>query len=132
MVRFINAVVTIYAETGTENADGDIITSFSQVEVIDGDVQPASLSQEEIKLYGLSSVKGSIKKFFYNGIHSSVKEGNRAVVNSALTGKSDIYNIMPVNCWTKHGVCLLVPIENEAFPPAPEPAPNNQEETNGD
>lgn len=131
MVRFINAVVTIYAESTTENADGDIIQGFSQVEVVEGDVQPANLSQEELKLYGISTIRGNIKKFFYNGIHQNIKAGNRAVVNSSLTGKSDIYSIMPVNCWTRHGVCLLVPIENEVWPPAPEPTPNTEGETDG-
>ena len=113
MVRFINAVVTVYAETGTENADGDIIASYSSVETIQGDVQPAALTDEEMKLYGISTIKGNVKKFFYNGLHPNVKAGNRASVLSALTGTTDIYSIMPVNCWTKHGVCLLVPVENE-------------------
>lgn len=115
MVRYMNAEVTILAESTTENADGDIITSYSPVETIKGDVQPAALTDDEIKLYGISTSRGNVKKFFYNGIHSNVKAGNRASVQSALSGTTDIYSIMPVNCWPNHGCCLLVPVENEGI-----------------
>ena len=114
MVRFINAVVTIYTETATENDEGDIIAGYSATETIEGDVQPANLTQDEMKLYGISTIKGGVKKFFYNGFHENVKAGNRASVLSAFTGKTELYNIMPVNCWSVHGVVLLVPVENEA------------------
>lgn len=114
MVRFINAVVTIYTETLTENDEGDTIATYTQAEVIEGDVQPANLTQDEAKLYGITEIKGETKKFFYNGFHENVKAGNRASVLSSFTGKSELYNIMPVNCWSVHGVVLLVPVENEA------------------
>jgi hypothetical protein len=133
MVRYINAVVTVYAESNSMNADGDYIQEFSQVENIEGDVQPHSLTDEEIKLYGLSESKGQVKLFLYNGLHPNIKTGNRAVVQSALTGKTDIYSIMPVNCWSSHGECLLVPIENETFSqPTPEPNGEGVENGNGD
>ena len=51
--------------------------------------------------------------FLYNGLHPNVKVGNRARVDSQLTGREDLYEIMPVNAWTRHGECLLVPVENE-------------------
>lgn len=113
VVRFINATVTILAETTVLDDEGDYIAEWSQVEVIEGDVQPHSMTEDEVKAYGISVSKGNVKKFFYNGIHPNVKVGNRASVLSVFTGTTDIYNIMPINAWSGHGVCLLVPVENE-------------------
>lgn len=118
-VRFINATVTILQEQNTLDESGDYIAEFVQVETIQGDVQPHSMTEDEIKTYGISTIRGNVKIFFYNGFHPNVKAGNRASVLSAFTGQTDIYNIMPINAWSKHGVCLLVPIENEAEPTEP-------------
>jgi hypothetical protein len=39
---------------------------------------------------------------------------------------------MPINAWSKHGECLLVPVENEAEEtPDPEPTPEPVEPTEG-
>lgn len=113
MVRFKNSSVIIYAEKNTIDDSGDFISEWESVETISGDVQPHTLTQNEIKVYGLSEVKGSVKLFLYNGLHENVKPGNRASVDSSFTGKTDLYNIMPVNAWSKHGECLLIPVENE-------------------
>lgn len=132
MVCYKNAVVTVLAETPTIDDSGDSIIEYSQIDVIEGDVQPHALTQDEIKLYGISESKGGVKLFLYNGLHDSIKAGNRASVLSSFTGKTDLYSIMPVNAWSKHGECLLIPVENEA--PAPEPTPDNsdEEEENGE
>ena len=66
-----------------------------------------------MKVFGISESKGNIKLFLYNGLHPNVKVGNRARVEIQLTGREDLYEIMPVNAWTRHGECLLVPVENE-------------------
>ena len=112
-VRFINATVSILQEQNTLDESGDYISEFVPVETIKGDVQPHSMTEDEIKTYGISTIRGNVKKFFYNGLHPNVKAGNRASVQSDFTGQTDIYNIMPINAWSSHGVCLLVPIENE-------------------
>lgn len=134
MVCYKNAVVTVLAETPTIDDSGDSIIEFSQIDVIEGDVQPHALTQDEIKLYGISESKGGVKLFLYNGLHDSIKAGNRASVLSSFTGKTDLYSIMPVNAWSKHGECLLIPVENEAPAPEPTPEPNNsgEEEENGE
>lgn len=113
MVRYNNASITIYEEQNVIDESGDYIAEWESVETITGDVQPHTLTQDEIKVYGLSQVKGSVKLFLYNGIHENIKSGNRASVDSAFTGKTDLYNIMPVNAWSRHGECLLIPVENE-------------------
>ena len=132
MVCYINATVHILEKTTTENNEGDLISSYSEVETIKGDVQPASLSQDERQIYGLSGRKGLVRKFFYNGLHKNVKFGNRAKVESTLTDSTDVFEIMPVNAWTNHGVCLLVPVENEAEVEEEEQTENNGEEGNGE
>ena len=134
MVCYKNAVVTVLAETPTIDDSGDSIIEYSQIDVIEGDVQPHALTQDEIKLYGISESKGGVKLFLYNGLHDSIKAGNRASVLSSFTGKTDLYSIMPVNAWSKHGECLLIPVENEVPAPEPTPEPNNsdEEEENGE
>lgn len=114
MVRFQNAVVTILQESTTLDESGDYIAEWSQVEVIRGDVQPHAMTEDEMKVYGISESRGNVRIFLYNGLHPNVKVGNRASVLSALTGKTELFNIMPVNAWTRHGECLLIPVENEA------------------
>lgn len=114
MVRFQNAVVTILQESTTLDESGDYIAEWSQVEVIRGDVQPHAMTEDEMKVYGISESRGNVRIFLYNGLHPNVKVGNRASVLSALSGKTELFNIMPVNAWTRHGECLLIPVENEA------------------
>lgn len=136
MVRYNNAVVTVLAETPTIDDCGDSIIEYEQVDVIEGDVQPHALTEDEIKLYGISVRKGGVKLFLYNGLHSSVKAGNRASVLSSFTGQTDLYSIMPVNAWSRHGECLLIPVENEDTTPEPTPTPetgdSDEEEENGE
>lgn len=114
MVRYQNATVDVLAETPTIDDSGDTILEYSKVDTIVGDVQPHSLTEDEIKLYGISARKGNVKLFLYNGLHDSIKAGNRARVTSDFTGTTELYSIMPVNAWSRHGECLLVPVENEA------------------
>lgn len=136
MVRYKNAVVTILAETTEVDESGDVITEWNQEEVIEGDVQPHTLTEDEVKVFGISTLKGNTKLFLYNGYHESIKAGNRASVLSSFTGKTELYNIMPINAWSKHGECLLVPVENEEEEtPTPEPTPEpevDSEEENGE
>lgn len=113
VVRFINAVVTILSESTALDDEGDYIAEWSEVETIKGDVQPHALTEDEVKAYGISTSKGNVRKFFYNGLHPNVKVGNRASVQSDFTQASEIFNIMPINAWSGHGVCLLIPVENE-------------------
>jgi len=129
MVRFNNAVVSILGESTTIDDSGDYIAEWTQVETLEGDVQPHSLTEDEMKAYGISQSRGSVKLFLYNGYHENIKVGNRASVLSAFTGKTEVYNIMPINAWSKHGECLLLPVENEATTPEPTPS---EEEENGE
>lgn len=128
MVRYINARIEIYEEVSETDDAGDVITEFSKVGEVAGDVQPHTLTEDEIKAFGLSTVKGNVRLFLYNGFFENIKAGNRAKVISDLSHSEEWFNIMPINAWTKHGECLLVPVENEDWeeptppePPSPEP-----------
>lgn len=113
MVRFKNATVTILAESTTLDESGDYIAEWSPVETIIGDVQPHSMTEDEMKLYGISEQRGNVRLFLYNGIHPNVKVGNRAKVFSDFTQSENVFNIMPINAWSRHGECILIPVENE-------------------
>lgn len=137
MVRFQNAVVEILAESAEVDDAGDVIAEWLKVEEIKGDVQPHTLTEDEIKAFGLSTSKGNVRLFLYNGYHENIKSGNRASVLSSFTGKTELFNIMPINAWSKHGECLLVPVENEAEEepdpePTPEPTPTPDDSEGGE
>ena len=132
MVRFHNAVVTILTESNTIDDAGDYIAEWTQAEVIEGDVQPHILTEDEVKAFGISTLKGNTRLFLYNGFYESIKAGNRASVLSSFTGKTELFNIMPINAWSKHGECFLIPVENEETTPDPEPTNGEGEEGNGE
>ena len=113
MVRFHNAVVDVYTESTTVDEYGDTVTEYTKAESIAGDVQPYTLTEDEMKLYGISAVKGNVRLFLYNGLYANIKAGNRASVKSDFTQAEEMFNIMPVNAWSRHGECLLLPVENE-------------------
>ena len=73
------------------------------------------MTEDELKVYGLSSVRGNVRLFLYNGYHENIKIGNRAKVVSDFIGEEEWFNIMPVNAWSVHGECLLIPVENEVI-----------------
>jgi hypothetical protein len=114
MVRFINAKIKIYAETTTIDDSGDSIAEFTLVETVEGDVQPHAMTQDEMKAYGISASRGNVRLFLYNGYHQNIKLGNRASVESDFTGSEEMFSIMPINAWSRHGECLLIPVENES------------------
>ena len=113
MVRYNNASVTILVQGTETNDEGDIISTYTDGETIIGDVQPHALTEEDANLYGLGERRAGVKLFLYNGKHASIAEGSRARVSSDLSGDEKIYQVMPVNAWSRHGECLLVPVENE-------------------
>jgi head-tail adaptor len=125
MVRFINAEVEIYAETNTIDKSGDYISEWEKVGAIKGDVQPHTMTEDEIKTFGISESKGNVRLFLYNGLYENIKVGNRAKVLSDFTKATEWFSIMPVNAWSKHGECLLIPVENEDIE---EPTPDDEEE----
>lgn len=114
MVLYKNATLIIAQVTETENNEGTVIRSFDYehpVETIRADVQPNTLTQFQLELYGINTKNANVKKCFYD-YASYMKIGNRVKV---LDDNGDVgyYSIMPENVWRKHRVALLIPIENE-------------------
>lgn len=134
MVRYKNASVSILAESTTLDESGDYISEWSPIETIIGDVQPHSMTEDEMKVYGISTIRGNVRLFLYNGLHPNVKVGNRAKVTSALSQTEEIFNIMPINAWSRHGECLLIPVENEEeiTPPSEESGSGENTESGED
>lgn len=114
MLFFINAKILVTGKTVVKNAEGVKISTFdfeNPLEVINADVQPNTLTQMQIDLYGINSKTAETKKCFFESA-SFMKKGNRAKV-VYNDGTEEIYDIQPVNKWPKHSEVLLIPIENE-------------------
>jgi hypothetical protein len=113
-VRYKNATLYIATETVAKNKEGTKVKTYDfekPLEVIRADVQPNTLSEAELTLYGITEKKAAVKKVFFDNA-SYLKRGNRAKVVYD-NGDIEIYFIEPVNRWRQHGEVLLVPVENE-------------------
>lgn len=113
-VMYINATIYVAEETVTKNKEGTKIKGYNfdnPLEVIRADVQPNTLSEAELTLYGISEKKAAVKKMFFDNANY-LKRGNRAKVVYD-NGDVEIYYIEPVNRWRKHGEVLLIPVGNE-------------------
>lgn len=115
MVHFPNATVTVAKVTNTVNAEGTRIKAYDfttePLETFRADVQPNTLTKEQIDLYGINEKTAETKKCFFDNA-SYMKSGNRVKVDYD-DGETEYYNICPENKWRVHSECLLVPVENE-------------------
>lgn len=125
MLFFPNATLYISSLIITKNSEGTKIKTFdfdNPLETFRADVQPNTLTQAQIDLYGLNSKTANTKKCFVNmdaGVYMQI--GNRAKV--VYDDESiEYYNIQPVNKWRFHKEFLLIPVENEnpSYPPIPD------------
>lgn len=113
-VMYLNATIYVANETVKKNSEGTKIKTFdfeNPLESFRADVQPNTLSETELKLYGITEKKASTKKVFFQNAQL-LKRGNRAKVVYD-NGDVEIYYIEPVNRWRQHGEVLLIPVENE-------------------
>lgn len=114
MVHYPNATIEIAEQTVTKNSQGTKIKKFDFTEPVDSfraDVQPNTLTKEQIELYGISTRNAETKKIFYTK-SDYMTTRNRARVTYD-TGEIGLYNICPVNKWRVHCEALLIPVENE-------------------
>lgn len=134
MLFFPNATLYISSLTITKNSEGTKIKTFdfdNPLETFRADVQPNTLTQAQIDLYGLNSKTANTKKCFINMDNGNfMKIGNRAKV--VYDDESvEYYNIQPVNKWRFHKEFLLIPVENENPSYPPKPDNNEGGENNG-
>lgn len=114
MVLFDNATIEIASKSSVKNDEGTIIDDYSFVsplETLRADVQPNTLTEEQIELYGINSRRANTKKAFFESAEY-MNKGNRARVTFD-NGKVADYDIQPVNEWNDHSEVLLIPVENE-------------------
>lgn len=115
MVHYPNATIDIAELTVTKNSEGVKVKEYdfeSPLDSFRADVQPNTLTQEQITVYGINTRTAKTKKIFYTKSDYMVA-GNRARVTFD-DGKIELYNICPVNEWRVHCEALLIPVENEA------------------
>lgn len=117
MLLFPNATVYVAEVTTTKNSEGTKIKTFDfekALENFSADVQPNVLTRAQIELYGINEKTANTKKCFCDisdGLYMT--SVNRAKVVYNKDGKTEVYNIQPVNTWRWHKEFLLIPVENE-------------------
>lgn len=114
MVHYPNATINVAKLSKTKNAEGTYIKTFDFTQPLESfraDVQPNTLTREQISLYGINEKTAHTKKVFFDSA-SYMTSGNRAQVVYD-DGTTEEYNICPVNKWRVHCEALLIPVENE-------------------
>lgn len=116
MLFFSNSTIKVSELTTVTNSEGTRIKKYdfeNPVESFRADVQPNTLTQAQIQLYGIDSKTALTKKCFTNfSDGEKMVAGNRVKVEFD-DGKSEYYNVQPVNIWRFHKEFLLIPVENE-------------------
>lgn len=105
--------VTWLTPTITRSSEGMVVKAWAVLKITPADVQPANLTENEVKLFGLSSQQSNAKRIYF-GNDSTIVEGLRAYFDGVL------YDIRGCNSWNIHGVVLGIPVLGETYTtPAP-------------
>lgn len=116
MLFFPNAIIYVSDLKIIKNKEGTKIKTYdfdNPIEIMSADVQPNTLSSEQIELYGINSKNAHTKKcFIKNDDGKYMVLGNRVQVKYN-SGEVEYYNIQPINIWRFHKEFLLIPVENE-------------------
>lgn len=99
--------------TITHNSEGMAVKTWATLKTGRCDIQPASLNENEMKLFGITDQKSSVKKIFFES-DDDIVEGLR-FYDSA---KSKLYDVRGSNEWDIHHVVLGIPVIGEAYAPA--------------
>lgn len=113
MLFFQNATVYIAQLTTTKNSEGTKIRTYdfdNPLETFRADIQPNTLTQYQIQLYGIDSKTSNTKKCFYENANYMLPGNVAKVVMDS--GSEKLYTIQPVNEWPNHCEALLIPMEN--------------------
>lgn len=114
MVHYPNATISVATLSTVTNDEGTPIKEYgyeTPLETFRADVQPNTLTKEQIELYGINTKNAHTKKVFFD-IASYMVAGNRAKVVYD-DGTTEYYDICPMNKWRVHCEALLIPVENE-------------------
>jgi len=116
MMFFPNAVLYVSDLKTIKNEEGTKIKTYdfdNPLESFKADVQPNTLTQAQIELYGLNTKTANTKKCF-----TDLENGNYMIVGNRVKveyddGTVEYYNVQPVNSWRFHKEFILIPVENE-------------------
>lgn len=114
MVHFPNATIKVAEMTTERNDEGTLIEEYdfeTPIGTFRADVQPNTLTKEQMELYGIDEKTAHTKKVFFTS-SGVMTTGNRVEVDYN-DGTVEYYNICPVNKWRMHCEALLIPVENE-------------------
>lgn len=114
MVMYKNATIFVFSETVRKNKEGTKIKTFdyeNPLRSFRADVQPNTLTESELKLYGINEKKAKTRKAFLE-IGEIIEDNTRVKVETD-EGENGIYTVAPLNKWRRHSEVLLIPVENE-------------------
>jgi len=96
--------VVIQSRTASTGTEGEKTFSFATLKTIKADVQPSSMSPEELKAWGIVDTTANVRAMFY-ARDAAVRTAMRAVVDG------ETYEIRNINPWNIHDRALLVPVQ---------------------
>lgn len=96
--------VTIQSRTATTGTEGERTYAFAKLKDIVADVQPASLSPNQLAAWGLTDLSANLKTMYYDK-DASIVMTQRAIV------EGETYEIRGVNRWPTHDEAILSPVQ---------------------
>lgn len=102
----VDELITLQTKTRTKNSEGMNQDSWSDsTTTFYANVQPKSLSEDESKSFGLSSISSDAKVMYYYK-NSSVTVGVRV-----KRADGSVYDVRGINPWRIHDEAVLIPIQ---------------------
>jgi len=104
----INSTVDLYAPSETRAADGTLQPNYNYSvpsDTITADVQPKTLNEMELKLWGIDIQKQAARNVYDFSFSPYWIVGGRARVDG-----TNLYRIMAVNPYNTHIEAVIVPL----------------------
>jgi hypothetical protein len=96
--------VVIQSRTKTTDAEGVVGYTFATLKTIVADVQPANLTESQLKQWSLTDLAANAKKMFY------AKDSQIIIGLRAVTG-GETYEIRGTNQWPRHDEAIMIPVQ---------------------
>lgn len=96
--------VTIQSRTATTGTEGERTYTYATLKSITADVQPASLSSNQLAAWGLTDMASNLKTMYYDK-DAAILMSMRAVV------EGETYEIRGINRWPTHDEAILSPVQ---------------------
>ena len=96
--------VTLKTLVYSKTSQGQSISAYADVATIYVGIQPKSLTPDQIKLYGVSTLSANIKMMFFD------KSLSISELQGIYRASGELYEVRGVNRWPNHGEALLFPL----------------------